>query len=438
MTPELKQAIEMLQYSQLELNEFLQEELMTNPVLEMEEPAHVKTEELHEIDWRRVANQMNEKGHTHMAQDSKDDENAFESTVSDKDSLIDHLMFQLKFAPLGEQQREIGAFLIENIDENGYLDIELKEAAEKYKISFDEMNDILMVLQTFEPTGVLARDLRECLLIQIRAASFDNSIAESIVLNHLNELADNKMDRIAKALGHSIAIIQAACDYIKTLEPKPGRLFFSGDEVRYIIPDVLVDYAEEGFIIQVSDSTAPKLYISSYYQSILNQQNDEGATEYIHKKLNAALKLIKSIEQRRNTIHKVVSAITDQQLEFFLKGPLYLKTLTLKDIADQIGMHESTVSRTVNGKYLQCKHGLFEMKYFFQSGVSSEMGDGVSAESIKKIIREQIDSEDPKKPLSDQHISDQLNELGIKISRRTVAKYRDEMLIASTSRRKRF
>lgn len=438
MTPELKQAIEMLQYSQLELNEFIQEELMTNPVLEIEAPIPEKLEQSVEVDWKRVANQMNDKSLQHLSNDAKDDETPYEHAVRDRDNLSDHLLFQLQFTPFSKAELFIAAYLIENIDENGYLDILDHEVMERFAINQSEYENILEVLHTFEPLGVCARNLKECLLIQIRAGGVTNPIAETIVMEYLNELAENRIEKIAKSMNHSTAVTQAACDYIKSLEPKPGRQFYSGEETRYIIPDVMVEETQDGFLITVSDSTAPKLYISSYYQSVLNSQTDEGATEYIHKKLNAALKLIKSIEQRRSTIQKVVTAIVEHQNEFFYKGPLYLKTLTLKEIADVVGVHESTVSRAVSGKYLQCKHGLFEIKFFFQSGVSSEMGEGVSSETIKKIIREQIDQEDPKKPLSDQQLSDTLNALGIRISRRTVAKYRDEMLIAATSKRKRF
>lgn len=443
MTPELKQAIEMLQYSQLELNDFLQEELMTNPVLEMESPEPVNDKKENtgaEHDWKSIAvslREHNEKQRT-LTQASKDDETVFESTVGDQDSLLDHLLVQLQFTDLKETEREIATYIIENIDENGYLDLTAEEVTSKFGVDVEVYNRLLAVIQGFEPVGVAARNLQECLRLQIIADDRAHVLSQAIVERHLKDLAENKLAVIAKALNARLEDVQRATDYIKTLEPKPGRLFTGNTEVRYIVPDVAVEKHRDGYQVIINDSTAPKLHISTFYQSVLESDESSGASEYISKKLNSAIRLIKSIEQRRNTIFKVVTAIVEEQREFFDRGPLYLKTLTLKDIADMVGVHESTVSRAVSGKYLQCVHGLFEIKYFFQSGVSSEMGEGVSAETVKKIIKEQIDKEDQKKPLSDQFLADLLNELGIKISRRTVAKYRDELLIPATSKRKRF
>jgi RNA polymerase sigma-54 factor len=443
MTPELKQAIEMLQYSQLELNDFLQEELMTNPVLEMETPESAvekKENATVEHDWKSIAvslREHNEKQRV-LTQSSKDDETVFESTIGDQDSLLDHLLVQLQFTDLKQNDLIIATYIIENIDENGYLDLTAEEVKVKFDVDIEVFNRLLNIIQGFEPIGVASRNLQECLKLQILADEKSHLLALAIVERHLKDLAENKLAIIAKALNARLEDVQRATDYIKTLEPKPGRLFTGNTEVRYIVPDVAVEKHRDGYQVIINDSTAPKLHISTFYQSVLETDDTSGASEYISKKLNSALRLIKSIEQRRNTIYRVVTAIVDEQKEFFDKGPLYLKTLTLKDIADMVGVHESTVSRAVSGKYLQCVHGLFEIKYFFQSGVSSEMGEGVSAETVKKIVKEQIDKEDQKKPLSDQYLADLLNELGIKISRRTVAKYRDEMLIPATSKRKRF
>lgn len=443
MTPELKQAIEMLQYSQLELNDFLQEELMTNPVLEMESAeiiADKKENTPVEHDWKSIAISIREDHEKQrvLTQASKDDENVFEHIVSDQDSLLDHLLMQLQMSDAKGVEADIATYIIENIDENGYLDLTAEEVVVKYKVDPEVFNRLLGLIQSFEPIGVGSRNLQECLRLQILADEESHILALAIVERFLNDLAENRLAQIAKQLNARLEDVQRATDYIKTLEPKPGRKFHGNTEVRYIVPDVAVEKHREGYQVIINDSTAPKLQISTFYQSVLQTEKDDDASEYINKKLNAALRLIKSIEQRRNTIFKVVTAIVDEQQDFFDRGPLYLKTLTLKDIADIVGVHESTVSRAVSGKYLQCIHGLFEIKYFFQSGVFSEMGDGVSAETVKKIIKEQIDKENQKKPLSDQYLADLLNELGIKISRRTVAKYRDELLIPATSKRKRF
>lgn len=443
MTPELKQAIEMLQYSQLELNEFLHEELMTNPVLEMESPelpAERKETNTVEHDWKSIAVSMRDHSEKQrvMTEASKDDEAEFEHTVRDQDSLLDHLLVQLQFTDLKQQDLIIATYIIENIDENGYLDLTPEEVVQKFNVDVEVFNRLLTLIQGFEPIGVAARSLQECLKLQILADENSHLLALAIVERHLRDLAENKLAIIAKTLNARLEDVQHATDYIKTLEPKPGRKFNGNTEVRYIVPDVAVEKHRDGYQVIINDSTAPKLHISTFYQSVLENEAQDEASEYISKKLNSALRLIKSIEQRRNTIFKVVTAIVEEQRDFFDRGPLYLKTLTLKDIADIVGVHESTVSRAVSGKYLQCVHGLFEIKFFFQSGVSSEMGEGVSSETVKKIIKEQIDKEDPKKPVSDQFLADLLNELGIKISRRTVAKYRDELLIPATSKRKRF
>ncbi len=443
MTPELKQAIEMLQYSQLELNDFLQEELMTNPVLEMESAeiiADKKENTPVEHDWKSIAISIREDHEKQrvLTQASKDDENVFEHIVSDQDSLLDHLLMQLQMSDAKGIEADIATYIIENIDENGYLDLTAEEVVIKYKVDPEVFNRLLGLIQSFEPIGVGSRNLQECLKLQILADEESHVLALAIVERFLSDLAENRLAQIAKQLNARLEDVQRATDYIKTLEPKPGRKFHGNTEVRYIVPDVAVEKHREGYQVIINDSTAPKLQISTFYQSVLQTEKNDDASEYINKKLNAALRLIKSIEQRRNTIFKVVTAIVEEQQDFFNRGPLYLKTLTLKEIADIVGVHESTVSRAVSGKYLQCIHGLFEIKYFFQSGVFSEMGDGVSAETVKKIIKEQIDKENQKKPLSDQYLADLLNELGIKISRRTVAKYRDELLIPATSKRKRF
>ncbi len=443
MTPELKQAIEMLQYSQLELNDFLQEELMTNPVLEMESAeiiADKKDNTPIEHDWKSIAISMRDDHEKQrvLTQASKDDESVFEHIVSDQDSLLDHLLMQLQMSDAKGIEADIATYIIENIDENGYLHLTAEEVVEKYNVDQEVFNYLLALIQSFEPIGVGARNLLECLKLQILADEEAHILALAIVERFLKDLAENKLAQIAKLLNARLEDVQRATDYIKTLEPKPGRKFHGNTEIRYIVPDVAVEKHRDGYQVIINDSTAPKLQISTFYQSVLETEKNDDASDYINKKLNAALRLIKSIEQRRNTIFKVVTAIVDEQRDFFDRGPLYLKTMTLKDIADIVGVHESTVSRAVSGKYLQCIHGLFEVKYFFQSGVSSEMGDGVSAETVKKIIKEQIDKENQKKPLSDQYLADLLNELGIKISRRTVAKYRDELLIPATSKRKRF
>ncbi len=451
MTPELKQAIEILQYNSMELNEFIQDELLNNPVLQNAPSASEEVEKAPEpektsndddvydkIDWKAVAGEFEDGRGRQTTYEHKEDVN-YDNFVASEESLAEHLKFQLQMTTLSELEIKAALYVIDNINENGYLEVDYDDVAKASGLDPDSSETIIQTIQTFDPPGVASRSLEECLLVQLTHFNDDVSIECRIVASYLDDLASNRMQKIAKALNISLEITQIACDRIRKLEPKPGREFASLREVRYITPDVYIDKIEGKYVIRVSESSAPKLYINAYYRSLLRQESvNENAIGYINKKLTSALKLIKSIEQRRNTIYRVVESIINIQYDFFEKGPMYLKPLNLKDVADEIGVHESTVSRAVNGKYLQCGQGLFEIKHFFQSGVTGAFGEGVSAESIKVLIKDLVTSEDPKKPLSDQKISNELGKAGIKVSRRTIAKYRDELNIPSTSKRKRF
>ncbi len=448
MTPELRQAIEILQFNSLELSKFVQEELMVNPVIEMNnesdanqsfEKEAIILKKLESIDWKAVAQDYDHSRVKNIHRDVETrEEFNLENMVAMEDNLTDFLLSQLQFAVLDSKYIPAGRYIIQNIDHNGYLKLDSSEIENRFKFTVDEVEDIIQTIQTFEPHGVCARDLAECLLIQVQMKGICDLLVIRIIDKHLNDLAYNRLKLIAKICGASEHDVQEAVDIIRCLEPKPGRLFSSLQDIKYVVPDVTVEKTEEGYIILVNDSTAPKLQISAFYQQMLSSNQESETTEYIHHKLNTALKLIKSIEQRRNTIYRVVQAILNFQKDFFDRGTIHLRTLNLKDIADEIGVHESTVSRAVNGKYMQCHRGLFEMKYFFQSGVNSTYGDGISSESIKIIIKELIDKEDANQPISDQDISNEINKIGIKISRRTIAKYRDELKIQSSSKRKRY
>jgi RNA polymerase sigma-54 factor len=435
MTHELKQAIEILQYNSIELNEFINEELLNNPIIEKpttEEKSH------DEIDWKSLSNEMDRDRKTYNNVQAAEDVN-YDNFVAGEDTLNDFLKDQLKFTLLSDEQMEVALYIIENLDENGFLDLSNDEIGIKYNKESEEIESIIDVLQNFEPAGVVARSLKECLLIQACKKGVADILVFEIIENFLDDLGNNRLNNIAKKLKVDIEAVKSAALYIRTLEPKPGREFSSMRDIRYIKPDVVVEKIDGEYVILVNDFTAPKLNISNYYRKLLNDvDTTKDTSEYINTKLNQALKLIKSIEQRRNTIFRVVEAILDYQYEFFEKGKMYLKTLNLKDIANEIGVHESTVSRAVNGKYMQCSSGLYEIKYFFQSGVSSASGEGVSSQSIKDIISEMIAEENTKKPLSDQIISTRLKDIGVKVSRRTVAKYRDELGIPSSSKRKAY
>lgn len=448
MTPELKQAIEILQYNSVELNNFIQQELMSNPILErqhlkVDSESPLNKEEKNQkdvIDMKKLFSEYDRSKYSNRVRSYEEKEDySYENYVSMETTLNEHLLFQLQFTMLKGKSKIIGKYIVENIDDNGYLQVSNDEMCKKFNVEDREVEDIIQIVQTFDPIGVGARNLSECLLIQLIQNNVTDKLIHEIILNHLDDLGNNKINSIAKKLNISIEKVQEIGDFIRTLEPKPGRMFSSSRDTRYVTPDINVEKVNGEYVVIIKDSTAPRLSINHYYRKLLlNNEMEDSASTYINRKLNSALKLIRCIQQRRNTIYNVVKAIIDYQLDFFENGVVYLKPLTLREIADEIGVHESTVSRAINGKYMQCPRGIFELKYFFQSGVSSSFGEGVSSESIKSIIKDLIQNENAKKPLSDQAISNELNSSGVKISRRTVAKYRDELGILSSSKRRRY
>lgn len=452
MTPELKQAIEILQFNALELNEFVNEELLNNPVLERstESEDHemfgddfslekVKdTNDDKGFDWEEMINYFDEPRVPKERNAIVHEEIQYDNFVADEETLKAYLLMQLKFSKLEKPFEKLSKYIIESIDDNGYLSIDVQEAAVLFNVDIEIVEQLIRLIQTFDPPGVGARTIKECLLIQLYQQGFEDSFEEILVMDFLEELSEKRFTQIAKVLKEEPERVQAAYDFIKTLEPKPGRRFSSLRHVRYVTPDVYVEKELGNYLVRINESAVPKLQINSYYKTLLKEiEKDPTTMDYLSKNLQSALRLIKSIEQRKSTIQKVCRAIVDYQIDFFEKGLIYLKPLNLKDVADEIGVHESTVSRAVNGKYMQCPSGLFEIKYFFQSGVKNFGGDGVSAESIKAKIKAMIDEENEKKPLSDQKIADVLIKEGIDISRRTVAKYRDELFIPPSSKRKR-
>lgn len=443
MTPELRQAIQMLQFTSQELWQYVESQMEVNPLLDLENKRETEEhiEEYNnnseDIDWKEYAEQYDDISYSkNYSNDEK--ENSFESFVSARTSLKEHLLFQLNLSIFDKRQKEIGEFIIESIDKNGYLSNSTAEIADQLGIEAENVENVIKVIQTFDPVGVCARDLRECLLIQIETRGIDNPDIKEVIQNYLEDVAQNRLAKISKELNIGLKSVQWICDLIKTLEPKPGRGFsHDSDEIKYITPDVYLYYIDGEYVISVNDSSAPRLIINNYYKQLLSRSRDENTTSFLTERLNSAMWLIRSIEQRRMTIYKVVESILKYQMDFFEKGKKSLKPLTLKDIAEDIEVHESTVSRATNGKYIQTPRGLFELKYFFSSGVHSGDG-GISSKSIKSIIEEIIGGENSKKPLSDQQIVKILKSKNINISRRTVAKYRDELGIPSSSGRRRF
>jgi RNA polymerase sigma-54 factor len=303
----------------------------------------------------------------------------------------------------------------------------------------EKVGEALDIIHGFDPAGVGARDLSECLQLQLAARKELTPQMEEIITHHLEDIANNRLSAVARDTGMTVLQVQEAADVIRTLEPKPGRQFASQMETKYVIPDVIVEKIDNEYVVIINESSTPHLTISSYYKSLLGKaEKDQQLADYLSERVSSANWLIKSIEQRKQTIYNVVSAVVKYQKDFFDLGSKHLRTLTLKDIAEELGIHESTVSRSISGKYLQCPRGVYEIKYFFSAGVSDQVGEGVSSNSIKEFIKEIVEGEDRHKPYSDQAMVSILKDKGFNISRRTVAKYRDELGILSSSKRKRY
>lgn len=444
MTPELRQAIKLLQFTSQELSQYIKQEIERNPMLETvgDEIEYENIDDYNtdkeEFDWKEFVEGYDDI--SYIPEFNKDNkEYDYENIIKHSSSLKEHLLFQLNVSSLANIDLNIGKAIIDNIDDNGYLSVDLEQIADELRIPTARAQKVLSTVQTFDPPGVGSRNLTECLLIQVREDKVDNPKVELIIKNHLEDLAYNRLHKVSKQLNIDLVEVQKIYDYIKTLEPKPGRAF--GGHVgntKYIIPDVNIELVDGEYVIILNDITAPRLNISKYYREMIRKGIDSEASEFLKEKLSQALWIIRSIEQRRMTIYNVVKSILKFQKEFFEKGDKALRPLTLKEVADDINMHESTVSRAINGKYVQTPRGLYELKYFFSGGYSTNRGQEISSTSIKIMIKEIIEEENPRKPLSDQKISEILKKKGIDISRRTVAKYRDEQGIPSSSMRRRY
>ena len=451
MTPELRLALKILQLPTIELEEMIKQELENNPVLEVVENNHEekvvgseaekKDEENHfdEIDWKEYLQYQGKSYYSNSSGIDDSPEVSYENFITYGDTLKDHLLFQFNSLKMAKKERKIGQFIIESIDDNGYLSISVEEIAKIMKVSIEDVQKVLEVIQDFEPAGVGATSLSECLLIQIRFKGICDEILETIIKEHLDDIANNRIINISRKLSISVGEAQNYSDIITSLEPKPGSSFFCGVECRYVVPDVFIEKIDGEYVIIINDSYGPRLMINKYYKKIVNNADKSSdVMKFVNEKLSSALWLIKSIEQRKNTLYKVVEAIVDYQKDFFEKGDKFLRTMTLKNIADVVDVHESTVSRAISGKYAETPRGIFEIKYFFKSGIENHRGDEISSESIKKMIKSIIDEEDSKKPISDKSIAELLENKGFVISRRTVAKYRDDMGIPASSRRRRY
>jgi RNA polymerase sigma-54 factor len=464
MTPSLQQAIKLLQLSKLELQEVLNQELLENPLLEESaeeakqeeadaeaqektqteeeakaaEPAPEKEKDsFDEIDYDAYFQDYIEYGYNpRMGEDHE--EFPIENTLTRPPNLTDHLAWQLGMSDAAPAVKEIGAFIIGNIDEDGYLRATSEEIAAAGPYDPEDVAKAISVIQSLDPIGVGARDLRECLLLQLEFLEVDNPMVESIVRDHWDMFMQRHFAQIAKSLGVEMKTLEGVVDIIKHLDPKPGRKY-SNERAIYVEPDVYIQKVGDEYIIVLNEDGMPKLRINGSYRNMLHSmdsKSDGETVNYIKDKIRSAVWLIKSLDQRQRTIYKVAESIVKHQREFLEKGIDFLRPLVLRDVADDIQMHESTVSRVVSNKYMHTPRGLFLMKYFFHSGIDSDTGEDISSLTVKKKIQGFIDGEDPRKPLSDSKIMKILNDEGINIARRTVAKYRDELNIPSSTDRK--
>lgn len=461
MTPQLQQAIKLLQMTRLELQDVVRQELEENPLLEetaevedirdvepleaaeKENDPDAQESEFHEVeagedtlrDWDSYLDGYNYSSGEQYS--GEDEHTSFENLLTRKDTLIDHLLWQLHMGHFSDHEVGIGEEIIGNIDEEGYLRASLEEVAETCSVSEVEVLPVLERIQEFDPTGVAARDLRECLLIQSRFLGMQGSVVERILLNHIKDLETRKYKQIARDLKVDVNQVLMAAKIIGELDPRPGRVFGSED-VQYISPDIFIYKVAEDYVVMLNEDGLPNLKVNSFYiEARGNGSMDSRAEDYVSDKIRSAQWLIKSIQQRQRTIYKVAKSIVKFQREFLDHGIEHLRPLVLRDVADDIGMHESTISRVTTNKYMQTPLGLFELKYFFNSGLSTSEGDFVSSESVKNRIKEIIDNEDSKKPLSDQKIAEMLSDETVNIARRTVTKYRELLRLGSSSERKR-
>src|SRR3989442_305077 len=465
MTPLLQQAIQLLQLSTLELQEVVQKELLENPLLEEMPVDGAETPEAGEatpsaeatpaptvgpitVDPPPTAAQLTDDlpfvplsvivaesaVRSLVAQEEREDL-PFENMVRSVSSLADHLEEQLRFVTEDPAARRIGAEIIGNLDEDGYLRAELQEIAQRCAATPEEVERVLTeMIQKFDPIGVGARTISECLLLQLRSNPPVDPVSVEIVEQHFEDLSRRRYADIARALKLSADRIMESVEEIMALEPKPGRRF-GGNDSRYIVPDVSVYKLGSDYTVVLNEEGIPRLRVNSLYRSLLPSSGDE-ARQYVEQKLRSALCLIKSVDQRQRTLRKVTQSIVKFQREFLDKGLPYLRPLSLRDVGEDISMHESTISRVTTNKYVETPQGLFELKFFFHSGIASGDGEMVSSVSVKKMIQDLLANEDAVKPLSDQEVAGILKGRRLTIARRTVAKYREELRIVPSHQRK--
>ncbi|MFC0274632.1 RNA polymerase factor sigma-54 [Metabacillus herbersteinensis] len=423
MTQELKQAITLLQYSTVELASYIQELAMENPLIEIKETNHT--------------NILTKKSTRKPMHQSK--ESLIENVSSRNGSLREYLRSQLVDTPLTREEKKCLHFLIDALDTNGYLKDDLEELAKSLQFSIEFAEEQLSMLQDLEPAGVGARSLQECILLQLQRCPNRHLTAEAIIANHFRIFAEKSWKDLSKKTKLTLIEIQEIHDIVKQLEPRPG-LQYQEEEASYIVPDLIVREVNNSLGIYFNDEISPRINVNKQYEPLVNVPNDKELKSYISSKLQQGRWLEKSLEQRKDTMLRVMKEITIRQEDYFYNGEGFLKPLTLKDIADELEIHESTVSRTVKDKYVQTPHGLVEMKSFFSTRLDQQgNADDLSSSTVKTTIETLVQKENKAHPLSDQKIANVLKtDYGINVSRRTVAKYRDQLTIPSSALRKRY
>jgi RNA polymerase sigma-54 factor len=484
MTPQLQQAIKLLQLNHMELAELITQELTENPVLEEIGDSEAPSDNVEtaadgdkfdpeiqqandeaaqiaeapkedamlsgkdEVNWDAYLEDYNEGSSTAPSmKESLDDTPTYENTLTQTTSLEQHLTWQLSMLNLVENEERFSQLVIASLNDDGYFEGNLTELAAQAGLDAEDAEEILKMIQNFDPLGIGSRNLKECLLVQAKFLTPRNPLVENIIEHHMVELEKHNIPLIAKTTGETIENVVEAQKIIHEFEPKPGSIFTESD-TQYIQPDIYINKVANQYVISMNDDGIPRLRVSNYYKSIVQKENAEQkltgvkgpgqAKEYVQEKLRAAMWLIRSIQNRQKTIFKVTEAILARQRDFFEKGTQHLKPMVLKDIASDVGMHESTISRVTTNKYVHTPVGTFELKYFFNSSISAgDGGDALASSAVKERIKQVITKEDPKKPLSDQQIVDLLLKENVDIARRTVAKYREMLGILPSSKRKR-
>jgi len=461
MSPQMQQAIRLLQLPILELNQKIEEELAQNPVLEeapVEEPPSPEAElspetpaETKEVEFDKefdILTKLDDEWRDFFRQtapyrrrsEDEEDKRAFlERSITRDDTLEEQLSHQMMLSAAGDEQKKLGLFIIGHLDENGFLSTDIDDLCRPTGKSYEEIKEVLEIIQTFDPNGVGARNLQESLLIQLRNLGKEDSLAYRMVERHFSELAKKRFPKIARDLNVSVEQVQDSVQGIAKLVRRPGRLV-GPEHTQYVVPDITLRREDGDFEIVVNDDRIPHLRISDFYRKMMSDDNlTSDVREYIKEKIHAGRWLIKNIDQRQQTLYNIAREIVRIQKKFFLSsGSDGLKPLTMHQVAEVVALHESTVSRAIANKYIETPRGLFPLKYFFTTAIETNDGGEVSSRQVKHLLRELVDREDRKKPLSDETLVKLINERGMKIARRTVAKYRKELGILPSHLRKQF